>query len=119
MAVPLDELVQRILRRVDHFKVEHGLEEAEVSVELVDGSLYRLKTISAEPGFGFVSMCPHCDEGDPEEVIAMFGRGHPLGRIGTPEEVASLVAWLLSDEGSFVTGADIRIDGGLTAQLGV
>ena len=73
MAGPLDELVQRILRRVDHFKAEHGLEEAEVSVELVDGSLYRLKTISAEPGFGFVSMCPHCDEGDPEEIIVPLG----------------------------------------------
>jgi NAD(P)-dependent dehydrogenase (short-subunit alcohol dehydrogenase family) len=58
-------------------------------------------------------------EGDPEEVIASFGRAHPLGRIGTAEEVAGLVAWLLSEEGSFVTGTDIRIDGGLTAQLGV
>ncbi len=57
--------------------------------------------------------------GDPEEVIHMFGRAHPVGRIGTAEEVAGLVAWLLSDEGAFVTGADIRIDGGLTARLGV
>ena len=57
--------------------------------------------------------------GDPEEVIAMFGRGHPVGRIGTAEEVAGLIAWLCSDEGAFVTGADFRIDGGLTAQLGV
>ncbi len=57
--------------------------------------------------------------GDPEEVIAMFGRGHPVGRIGTAEEVAGLIVWLCSDEGAFVTGADFRIDGGLTAQLGV
>ena len=57
--------------------------------------------------------------GDPEEVIAMFGRGNPMGRIGTAEEIAGLIAWLLSDEGSFVTGADVRVDGGLTAQLGV
>ena len=83
MAGPLDELVQRILRRVDHFKVEHGLEEAEVSVELVDGSLHRLKTISAEPGFGFVSMCPHSDEDDPEEVIVPLGAIREL-RIAAP-----------------------------------
>ena len=89
MAGPLDELVQRILRRVDHFKVEHGLEEAEVSVELVDGSLYRLKTISAEPGFGFVSMCPHCDEGDPEEVIVPLGAIREL-RIAAPSEEQQL-----------------------------
>ena len=57
--------------------------------------------------------------GDPEEVIRGFGRGHPVGRIGTAEEVASMIAWCLSDEAAFVTGADLRIDGGLTARIGV
>ncbi len=83
MAGPRDELVQRILRRVDAFKAEHGLEEAEVSVELVDGSLLRLKTLSSEPGFGFVSMCPHCDDGEPEEVIVPLGAIREI-RIGSP-----------------------------------
>ena len=45
-----------------------------MSVELVDGSLYRLKTISAEPGFGFVSMCPHCEEGDPRRSSCRSAR---------------------------------------------
>lgn len=57
--------------------------------------------------------------GDPEEVIRAFGRGHPVGRIGTAEEVAALVAYLCSDEAGFITGVDIRIDGGLTAHIGV
>ncbi|HEX6724081.1 MAG TPA: hypothetical protein VF073_02450 [Gaiella sp.] len=83
MAGPLDELVQRILRRVDAFKAEHSLEEAEVSVELVDGSLHRLKTLSAEPGFGFVSFCPHCEDGEPEELVVPLGAIREL-RIAAP-----------------------------------
>lgn len=57
--------------------------------------------------------------GDPEEVIRGFGRGHPVGRIGNADEVAALIAWALSDEAAFVTGVDLRVDGGLTARLGV
>jgi len=38
---------------------------------------------------------------------------HPMGRIGTPDEVASLVYWLLTDEGSWMTGAVLPVDGGM------
>ena len=41
---------------------------------------------------------------------------HPIGRIGTPNEVAELVVWLCSPQASFVTGANIPIDGGYVAQ---
>lgn len=54
-----------------------------------------------------------------DEVIADFGKGHPVGRIGESDEVAELVAFLCSDKARFITGADIRIDGGLTAWIGV
>jgi NAD(P)-dependent dehydrogenase (short-subunit alcohol dehydrogenase family) len=41
----------------------------------------------------------------------------PLGRPGTPEEVAALVAWLCTDEASYVTGQSYIIDGGMTQQV--
>jgi len=41
---------------------------------------------------------------------------HPLGRLGRPEDVAYGVLYLASDESSFVTGSELIIDGGLTAQ---
>ena len=41
---------------------------------------------------------------------------HPIGRIGTPQEVAELIVWLCSPKASFVTGAIIPVDGGYVAQ---
>lgn len=54
-----------------------------------------------------------------EEVFARFGAAHPIGRIGEPEEIAEMVAYLASERAGFVTGADFVIDGGLTAGLAV
>ena len=54
-----------------------------------------------------------------DEVFARFGAAHPLGRIGTPEEVAELAAFLASDRAGFCTGGDYLVDGGLLAGIGV
>ena len=53
------------------------------------------------------------------EVFQRWGQAHPLGRIGTPEEVAELAAFLASERASFCTGGDYLVDGGLLAGIGV
>lgn len=50
------------------------------------------------------------------EGAAQIASMHPVGRVAAPEEVAPLVAYLLSDESAFVTGSALAIDGGWTAQ---
>jgi NAD(P)-dependent dehydrogenase (short-subunit alcohol dehydrogenase family) len=54
---------------------------------------------------------------NPEQTIVAWGKMHPLGRVGRPEEVARLVLFLASDDASFCTGGCYRIDGGLLSTL--
>ncbi len=54
---------------------------------------------------------------DPAKLAALE-REIPLGRIGEPEEVAKLVAYLASDEASYITGTTVTIDGGLERKTG-
>ncbi len=49
----------------------------------------------------------------------IFGKALPAGRAGAPEDVAALAAFLASDDGSYVTGQDWVLDGGLTAGLSI
>ena len=48
----------------------------------------------------------------PDDVRAMYAAGQPLGRLGEPAEVAATIAWLLSDEASFVSGVNHVVDAG-------
>jgi hypothetical protein len=80
MAGPLDEFVARITRMVASFVDEHGLETAEVRLELADGSRHLVASATAEPGFGFLSFVPHRADGEePRHVIV------PIGAVKTIE----------------------------------
>lgn len=50
-----------------------------------------------------------------DEVLAGLAQLHPMGRIGTPQEVSALTLFLLSDRASFITGSYHLVDGGYTA----
>jgi NAD(P)-dependent dehydrogenase (short-subunit alcohol dehydrogenase family) len=63
------------------------------------------------PGPTLTPMLDRVTDGHPEALA----RRVPMGRAGTPEEVAHAIAWLVSDEASFVNGAVVPVNGGLTA----
>jgi NAD(P)-dependent dehydrogenase (short-subunit alcohol dehydrogenase family) len=54
--------------------------------------------------------------GNNEQAEQQFAEQEPLGRLGTPEEIAETVMWLCADTSSFVTGDTIAVDGGWTAR---
>jgi 2-hydroxycyclohexanecarboxyl-CoA dehydrogenase len=52
--------------------------------------------------------------GEHEKLIESLKRGIPLGRLGTPEDVAGVVAFMVSDDAGFITGQTLSVSGGLT-----
>ncbi len=56
----------------------------------------------------------HCD---PEAVLAQWGTAHAMQRLGKAEEVGDAVAYLAGPRASFVTGIDLKVDGGMLARL--
>ena len=52
--------------------------------------------------------------GQEAEMFARLSAGQPIGRMGRPEEIAALVAFLASDEARYITGQELAVDGGLS-----
>lgn len=75
---------------------------------------YGIRCNSVHPGAIHTAMIDKvmAQVDDPEALYAGFVATHPVGRLGKPEEVSSIVLYLASDESSFATGAEFRIDGG-------
>jgi len=58
-------------------------------------------------------------DGTMEEMLEAWGKMHPVGRVGTTEEVAELIAFLAGPHAGFITGGEYKIDGGMLSALGV
>ena len=53
--------------------------------------------------------------GDTDEVVGQWGAAHPIGRVGTGQDIANAVLFLASDKASFMTGEHVNVDGGYMA----
>jgi NAD(P)-dependent dehydrogenase (short-subunit alcohol dehydrogenase family) len=78
----------------------------------------RIRVNSIHPGFIWTPMVESFAEslGDKHAVRETLNAKHPLGHIGEPDDIAWGIVYLASDEAKFVTGAELVIDGGYTAQ---
>lgn len=86
----------------------------------IEGAAFGVRVTAVNPGPISTGMMDRIETsisegGDTNAVHEQFASLSPMGRYGTPEEVANLVVWLLSDEASYCSGTPNIVDGGLTA----
>ncbi len=84
-------------------------------VAAVDHAARGIRVNAVLPGAVATPMILERAEAHAPGYVAAAASFHPMGRVAEPEEIAEAAAWLLSDRASFVTGAGLAVDGGLTA----
>ncbi|MGE0830059.1 MAG: SDR family oxidoreductase, partial [Hyphomonadaceae bacterium] len=79
---------------------------------------YNIRVNSVHPAYIWTPMVENYlnEQPDPAAARAMLVDLHPIGRLGEPDDIAYGVLYLASEESKFVTGAELVIDGGYTAQ---
>jgi hypothetical protein len=71
-----EELVRRVHAQIERFAEQAGVPQAVVELQLRDGSLFTLDSVAPGPGFGFVTIRPHPEEGELQQELIL-----PLGSI--------------------------------------
>jgi hypothetical protein len=69
----LDDFVERVLRQIERYTATHAADRSHVVVELGDGERLALHSLSSEPGYGFLTLTVHSDEGGGEQLIVPVG----------------------------------------------
>jgi len=78
----------------------------------LDLAQYRIRVNSVSPGWIWTREVLKAANGDREKWDPIWGKFHMLERCGNPVEVAAAILFLLSDDASFITAADLPVDGG-------
>lgn len=79
---------------------------------------YQIRVNSLHPGYIWTPMVKNflAGQADPEAAAKLVASLHPVGHLGDPDDIANAILYLASDESKFVTGAELVVDGGYTAQ---
>ncbi len=80
--------------------------------EAMELAPHRIRVNSIAPGWTWSASIERATGGDRAKADRVGADYHPLGRVGNPDEVASAVLFLCSDEASFITGVNLPVDGG-------
>lgn len=82
----------------------------------LEGAKNGVRVNAVSPGGVDTEMFDRFTGGRNPDMVKWMESVHPLGRVGKPEEIAKAAVFLLSPEASFVTGHDLKVDGGFTVQ---
>ena len=100
------------------YSASKGAVEALTRAIAIDHGHEDIRCVAVSPGWINTALADAAFEmaPDPEAARVEALRRHPVGRLGTPDDVAEAVVWLASPMAGFVSGSVLTVDGGLTAQ---
>jgi NAD(P)-dependent dehydrogenase (short-subunit alcohol dehydrogenase family) len=106
------------MRRVPAYAASKGGDLSLTRQMALDYAGENIRVVAICPGTidtEMVRTAARAEGGNIEETLARYGKSHPLGRIGTGQDIANTVLFLASDRASFITGSYFLVDGGYLA----